>query len=114
MGYSSNSSEIDQMVLGWKSGTIEYLNKAGVLIKFKGKPKDLLIIFNEIRHDNQMKLVGSGLEKTFELKDVPEKIWRLLKKIKYIPTHIRSKRNVICRILKETCHFGPLDKKGDQ
>ena len=122
---NSSSSEIDQMVSKWKSGTIKFINKSGALVEYKGKPAQLLFILNEIRRDSRMKLAGKGLRKTLELKDVLENIWRFIKKPKNIPMHIRSKRNKFLywlhsernelrQIIKETCHFGPLDKGGDQ
>ena len=122
---NSSSSEIDQMVSKWKNGTIEYIDESGELIKFFGGPAVLLTVLDGIRRNPRIKLAGKGLKKTFELKDVPVKIWTTIRKIKHLPMHFRSernkflyrlhsKRNELRQIIKETCHFGPLDKKGDQ
>lgn len=125
MGHKNSSSEINRMVSSWKSGIIEYVDEMGELQKCKDEPTKLLTIFNRIRNDSRMRLTGKGLRKAFELKDIPDKIWTFIRKIKYLPTYFRSKRNKFLyrfksikdelrQIIKKTCCFGPLDKGDDK
>jgi hypothetical protein len=110
MGHRNSSGDIEQMVLKWKRGTIKYINEAGEIIKVAGKPNELLAIFNKVKNNSRTKL---ELKKSFELKDVPDKIWRFLRKIKHLPMYCRSKRNEFRRIFNETCCMGYRQKEDD-
>jgi hypothetical protein len=113
MGHRNSSGDNEQMVSKWKKGTIEYINELGELTKFSGTPAKLLSILNKIERNPGMRLAGKGLRKSFELKDVPDKAWRFVRKIKYLPMHCRSKRNEFRRIFNETCCIGYRPKEDD-
>ena len=112
MGHKISSSEIDQMVLlGWKKAVLKlkyvFANKPEEVYKITGKPQGVLWYFDQFKNNPRIKIIS--FQKAFELQDVPEKIWRSVKRIKYIPTLLRSQRNELRYILKQTCHFGPRE-----
>jgi len=88
-----SSSEIEQMALGWKKAVLKYKISGTPQKKYKftAKADEVLRFFRAIEHNPQTKIIS--LEKAPQLKDIPAKIWRTAKRIKYIPMMIRSKRN---------------------
>lgn len=113
MGYNMHSSEIDQMILGRKKAVLLFTFKDDPqnVCTIKGNPAGVLKFFRSFEKNPDYRIIS--LKKAFQLKDIPGKILRTAKKIRYIPMYLRSKRNEIRHALKETCQFGPLKKDGD-
>jgi len=105
MGYNMHSSEIDQMTYGWKKAVLKYVfvDSPKKICEIKGKPEGVLWYFRNFKNSPQIKIIS--LQKAFELKDVPGKIWRTAKKIRYIPMYLRSQRNHFRHIFTETCRL---------
>jgi len=110
---NTSSSEIEQKAYRQKKMVLRYvfLDDPKRICKIMGKPEGVLKFFRSFEKNPNYKIIS--LEKAFQLKDVPGKIWRTAKKIRYIPMYLRSKRNEIRHALKETCQFGPRKKDGD-
>ena len=85
MGYNTTSSEIEQMAYGWKKAVLKYvfLDDPERICEIKGKPEGVLKYFRSFEKNPKLKIIS--LEKAFTFRD----------------------------ILRETCHFGPLKKDGD-
>lgn len=113
MGQNMHSSEIEQMAFGWKKAVLYFVFKDDPqnVHTIKGNAAGVLKFFRSFEKNPSYGIIS--LKKAFELKDVPDKIWRALKRTKYLPMMIRSKRKELFYALKETCHFGPLNKNGD-
>jgi hypothetical protein len=101
------------VALQWKKAVLKYVlvDSPKKIWKIKGNSEGVLWYSRKFENSSKIKIIS--LRKAFELKDIPGKIWRTAKKIRYIPMYLRSKRDEIRHALKETCHFGPLKKDGD-
>lgn len=85
------SGEIEEMILGWKKIILKFFFRDNPKRIYTIKnPKEILWYYHQLRSNSQIRM---SLKKAFELKDVPEKIWGLIKRIKYLPMFIRSYRN---------------------
>lgn len=88
-----SSSEIEQMALGWKKAVLKYknLDTPNKTHIFKDEPEKVLKFFRAIERHSHTRVIY--LKKAFQPKDIPVKIWKTVKRIRYIPMMIRSKRN---------------------
>ena len=79
------SSEIEQKGYGWKKAALRFAleNKPEKIRTIKGKPEKILKLFRDLEKDPKYRIIS--LEKTPTFRD----------------------------ILRETCHFGPMKKDGD-
>jgi len=113
MGQNMDSSEIEQRAREWKGAVLHFIftDDPKNIRTIKGNPAGVLKFFRDFEKNPNYRIIS--LKKAFELKDIPVKIWGNAKKIRYIPMYLRSKRNEFHQVLKETCYFGPVNKKGD-
>jgi len=90
MEYGASSSEIEQMILGYKKAVIKY-EFWEKIYTLKGSPENILYIFRTIRCNPKFKIKWIG--KKITLIDLIVKIWTKIKRIKYLPMFYRSFRN---------------------